>query len=366
MRRDFWIGIFIGLAVFGLAIYFRSPRADSALPKDSTVPATNRYAMPRLPAPRLSGSTEPAEPLGNSPTNLLAMLMDKQTNVSVRVSVEQLRDYLDKNHRSVESLLGAYRASRDESLLKEAEEKYPNDPRVAFDAAFFGAPEERRKWLDALKQSAPDNALANYLSAADYFKSGQNDLALQELASAGSKGYADYSRDFIQNSDEAFQAAGYSRADAQIIAGADLLLPHLSQLKQDGVNLVDLAKSYQQSGDTASAQAALQMAMSLGQRLNQADAQTVIDSLVGIAVERLVLGAMDPNDPNVQSQVAALIQQREAWRDLSRQGDKILTTLSDEEAAVYFERWKMFGAQSALQWLVNKYGEPVSNVAPAQ
>ena len=40
---------------------------------------------------------------------------------------------------------------------------------------------EQPLWLDAFKQSAPDNALANYLWAHNYYKAGQTDQAVQEL-----------------------------------------------------------------------------------------------------------------------------------------------------------------------------------------
>ena len=63
------------------------------------------------------------------------------------------------NRRNAESLLVAARLTGDQSLLHEAMEKFPNDPRVDFDAWLGSAsPEEKRKWLDIFKQSAPDNA----------------------------------------------------------------------------------------------------------------------------------------------------------------------------------------------------------------
>ena len=75
-------------------------------------------------------------------------------------------------------------------------QKYPNDPHVDFEALLQtnAMPDGRRQWLSAFEKSAPDNALANYLSAADYFKSGQADQALQELSAAsGKQGFQDYS-----------------------------------------------------------------------------------------------------------------------------------------------------------------------------
>ena len=52
-----------------------------------------------------------------------------------------------------------------------------------------------------------------------------------------------------------------SATEAERIADSWLTLPHLSQLKQLGVDLVDLARAYNQSGDQASAQSVFQMAL---------------------------------------------------------------------------------------------------------
>ena len=87
------------------------------------------------------------------------------------LSLLQVESDLRDNRRSAESLLAAFRATDDPALLREAVEKYPNDPRVNFVAYFAfrneSSPEDRRQRPEAFKQSAPDNALANCLSAQD-------------------------------------------------------------------------------------------------------------------------------------------------------------------------------------------------------
>ena len=63
--------------------------------------------------------------------------------------------------------------------------------------------------------------------------------------------------------------------------------------------MVDLANSYRQAGDSASAQNVLQMAVNLGQQLD-ADGpggRFVINNLVGLAIQLNALGAMDPASP---------------------------------------------------------------------
>src|SRR5207249_1096441 len=167
-----------------------------------------------------------------------------------RRTVEQVEPYLKANGRNAASLLAAYRTTGEPSLLAEAMEKYPNDPRVDFAAIHKedSSPQERRRWLDAFKQSAPDNSLANYLSALDYFNSGQTDQAVQELSAASSKQqFQDYTMDSAQNSEEAYRAAGYSIAETKTIATTSLLLPQLAELTQLSQNIVDLAHSYQRA-----------------------------------------------------------------------------------------------------------------------
>src|SRR5439155_13818935 len=279
-----------------------------------------------------------------------------------KLSPEQVQSYLEKNHRSVKSLLAAFHATDERTFLREAMDKYPGDPRLDYVAwCRSQSPEERRQWLDAFKQSAPDNALAHYLSARDRFKSGQNDQAVQELLAAATKPIQDYSLDFVQNGEEAYRAAGYSDAEAKMIATSTLLLPQLAEYKEVGRNLVDLAEAYRQSGDGASAQAALQMGISLGQRLDEPGSLTIIQSLVGIALQRIVFNAMDPNSPygdtgqTVQNQIDALAQRREAIRALAQQVETVLPTMSDQDLISYFDRLKVCGEQAAIGWAASRH-----------
>jgi hypothetical protein len=135
-------------------------------------------------------------------------------------------------------------------------------------------------------------------------------------------------------------------------------------MKRLGQNLVDLANAYSQSGDQASAQAALQMAMNMGQRYGDASASTtVIRQLLGIAVERMALNAMDPNSPyggngqTVQDQLNQIVQQKTAINELYQQAEPLLSTLPDQDWINYNNRRMIFGEVAALQWVVSKYGQ---------
>jgi RNA polymerase sigma factor (sigma-70 family) len=318
---------------------------------------------PRLPAPPMHVTVSTNALAGDSQsTNLYTRFKDN----APKLTAAQVEAYLKANRTNAASLLAAYRTSGDPALLKEAMEKYPNDPQVAFEAVLDKdlSPEQQRQWLNTFEQSAPDNALANYLSAFNYFNSGQIDQGIQELTATSGKQFNDYTLDRIQDDDEAYLSAGYSAAEAERISASELELPQLAQVKQLGVDLVDLANAYSQSGDQASAQAALQMAMNLGQRYENASTSvTLISPLVGMAIETIALRAMDPNSPyggngqTVQDQLNQIVQQRAIIKELVQQAQPFLPTMSDQDIFNYENRRMLFGELAAFQWLVNKYGQ---------
>jgi len=356
-----------GLAVIGWMMFHRPGPIETVPQPVSPAPAEQKARL-RLPAPRIT----PTPPLADStedlrPTNLYTRLVNGDVP---KLSPEQLETFLTQNQRNAESLLIASRISGDAAYLKEAEAKFPNDPRVAYDAAFKSdSPQERSQWLDRLKQSAPDNALPNYLSALDAFKSGQMDRAAQEItAASGKQQFQDYSMDFLQNAEDAYRSAGYSEAEAKTIAATQLLLPDLKELRDLGRQMVGLANSYRQSGDAPSADAALQMDIALGQRFGGYPSEPLIDRLVGIAIQRDALAAMDPNSPlgtpgqTVQDRLNQLDKSREDLRSLARQRVGLLENMSDPDVVSYWDRWRTFGYEPAIRWAISKYAlQPVAN-----
>ncbi len=319
---------------------------------------------PRLPAPpvQVSASLAALPTEGLPPTNLYARFKDK----APKLSAEQVENYLRAYGRKASSLLAAYRTSGDAARLTEAMQSYPKDPQVAFEAAFRKdlAPEQRRQWVNALEQAAPENALANYLSAQDYLKAGQTDKAIQELiAAAGKPQFQDYTLDRMQDDEEAYLTAGYSAAEAKILGSSEVMLPQLAELKQLGLQMVDLANSYRKAGDEASAQAILEMAVGLGQRYGGGLAgDCAISHAVGLVIERNALSAMDLNSPygesghTVQDQLNQINQQKDAITSSFRENESLLQTMSDQDWISYIDRIKSSGEEAALRWAVGKYG----------
>jgi hypothetical protein len=328
---------------------------DAAVKRPATRPA------PHLPAPHLPAAAASAPPLpeDSQATNHLLSLA---TNEPPKLTREQIEAFLQANHRNAASLLAMARLTGDKSFLKEAMEKYPNDPRVAFDAVWKSdSPEERRQWLEKFKQNAPDNALAGYLSALDYFRSGQTDQAVQELLGAsGRSQFQDYSWDYIQDAEEAWRSAGYSEAEARMMAAWQLKIPQLRELRYLDQNIVDLANAYRQAGDEASAQAALAYSLQLGQRLSEFPNDLLLNQLVGLAIQRNALGALDPNSPygptgqTVADLLQQLQQQRAAVKVLTEATVPLQQTMSPQDWITYIDRMRAFGELSAMEWLINK------------
>lgn len=376
------VALVAGLLVLGLVIHSRQRSAAPApipAPTDS-FPARPAFKL-RLPAPPLPAQAPSVEAAldDSRPTNVLARLFKGELS---KLNLQQVEGYLARNRRNADSLLAAFRATEDPALLHEALEKYPNDPRVNFVAYFAPIgnpdrssqfpPEERRRELEAFKQSAPDNALPSYLSALDYFKAGQTDQAVEELMVAASRPqFQDYSLDFVQNAEEAYRSAGYSEAEAKAAADGWLPLPQLAQLKQLSLSMADLAQAYRLMGDEASAQAALQIGLNLGQRLDDPQAFSLMQNLVGTAIQRNLLATLDPNSAygnagqTVQNQLDTLAQRSASLKaDLPIYGGQpqqmgvLPGNLSEQDLISFYDRCKLSGQAAALRWAVNKQGKP--------
>jgi len=328
--------------------------------------ARGAVATPHLPAPALAANATRSEPIEErSSTNLYARFKDKE----FKITPEQAEAYVNASRRSASSLLAAFRTSGNQALLEEAMQKYPKDPEVAFEAAFRkdATPEERRHWLDTFKASAPDNALGNYLSARDYFKAGQTDQAVQELLVASAKPqFDDFTLDRSQADEEAFRSAGYAELDTRMAATMGLVLPHLIEMKELSQSMVELSKSYRAAGDDASAQAALQLALNMGERFDGSKGTAgvpLITQLVGMAVDRMALGTMDPAIPygndgqTVKDRIDQLTQLRESIKERASNWEALQQKISEQDFINYLDRTRLFGEDNAMRWLANKYGD---------
>jgi hypothetical protein len=97
-----------------------------------------------LPAPKLPNrSRQRAERNGPAPANSLFGIAGNGIEVLTR---EQIDRYLSSRGRDAQSLIMASRMADDLSLLREAAERFPGDPRVQLELGLRGeSSAERRK-----------------------------------------------------------------------------------------------------------------------------------------------------------------------------------------------------------------------------
>ena len=358
-----------------LAELSRRRRAESP-PSAPQVSGVNSIPEPPEPAPNLPPqvgllttlAAKPSAAASNAPlasaTNWLPRLLTNDGE-GLRLPREVIDRWLATGRTNAEDLLAARQAGGGREFLLRALTNFPNDPRVLFaSCALDDGPEARRERLERFKTVAPDNALADYLSAREHLKSGQPELAVADLLAATRKpGFQDYVLDAIQNSEELFLQAGKSPAEAKAMASSSALLPHLAQLKNLAQEMATMQRQYLAAGDTASAENLAAMGLQLGQRLSTGEAsRTLISQLVGIAVERIALNPLDAQRQydflggNVSEHLAQLDARRAAVREQTQLFDAWMRQATDADIVSYFDRFKIYGESGAMAWIRQRQG----------
>ncbi len=331
-----------------------SPQEPPSSQTSSSIP----HLLPDIDAPTSGSETQEVAMVDFDWRQVLTNQM-----VPPRLPREEAEKYLERNRRSAASLLAAYGALRDTNYLREAATNFPNDPRVQLSVLRRDLfPEERRKWLDLLKASSPENPLANYLSARDYFKSGQSDLGVSEWLEAASKpAFKDYSMEFKLDEEELNLAAGRSSLQARLSssAWAEDLVPQLASLKALAQDVAALQKQYLGAGDSSSAENLAQAGLILANGLRSSDPDRfVIKQLVGNAIEAIMLSPLDPDrsydligGKSPKDRLAELKELRASLRALTREIHDALPNMTEAELLSYTERQRLYGELEAMRWL---------------
>jgi hypothetical protein len=281
-----------------------------------------------------------------------------------KLSAEALSEHVTQNRYSIDSLLGAYRHGGDTNWLHLAARQFPDDPRVQLEV--LGAdlyPDNRLNWLEAFKQSAPENSLANYLAAAHHLKNGDMDAAIQELDTGNQKSqFSAYLAETMQNSEELYVQAGNAPLDSKAKAFAEVEFPHLPELRGLSKGLLEYQDQLRAGGNGEGADHLTLMGLSLAQHLSLGDGnRTFINQLVGLAIEQsflehLNIGQAYPSLPMpVPDMLEAVNRQKETVRDLALRFNQALTTSDETLLQRYFDRIKVFGEYEAAEWLLRQH-----------
>lgn len=331
-------------------------KASSASDFASRRPGAARFA-------RLSGSPTAAQ--DSSPAWLEALL--SLEGEGIQLPPEAIAQWLASGRTNAVDLLAARQAGGGVELLRQALAHFPNDPRVLLASiALDDGPVARRDRLDQLRAVAPENALADYLSAADHFKNGRTEQAVADLlAASGKTRFNDYVRESMKNTEELYLQAGKSAAEAKALGTSTALLPHLSQLKQLAGAMADLQREYVQSGDHTSVENLARLGVQMGEHLRSGDGSLcLINQLVGIAIEKLVL----KDFPSTAGQeflggpaseyLSRLDTQRAEIKAANPVFETWLRQASEADILAYFDRLQLDGEAAALDWLRQRHPSP--------
>lgn len=280
---------------------------------------------------------------------------------------EALERWLESGRTNAADLLAARQAGGGSEYLRRALEAFPDDPRVLIQATVLeDPPEVMRQRLDRLKAVAPDNSLADYLSAKDHLKNGRIEEGLADLrAASGKKGFQDYSMEAALNGEELYLQSGASAVEAKAMGTSTVLLPQLTELKELAVQMANLQRQYLQSGDRASAEALGQLGYQLTQRLStDPSPHMLMHELVGSALERIVLRGLpaDSTPEFLGTGVGAYLDEQLAPRrqELQALGSGFadwLPLATETDIISYFDRMKSQGEIPALKWLRERVGK---------
>src|ERR1043166_4766944 len=323
----------------------------------TNAPAAKLFSFKRFAKTSSAVTTELAEPAPVAATNIWQRLMDGEDDF--QLSAEQWAEYLRQFGTNVETLL----ATQKTNYIRLAAELFPNDPRVQY--AVIGRdifPEAKREWLERFKQSAPDNAIADYLSAREYFKAGDREKAFNDLGNAmGKTRFDDYTLELAQNAEKAQPSAGRSLVEAKVASNSEILLPQMAMFKNLAQEMQTLQKQYVAGGDTASAETLAQWGHHLADQLSTGEgSRTILGQLVGIAIDRIVLNPLPADSQpaflngTAQQRLDELNVSRKNIRDLSANSLQRLDTASESDIINYFDRFKFQGETKAMLWLQNR------------
>jgi hypothetical protein len=275
------------------------------------------------------------------------------------IAREKVEEFLQLRNRSAASLLAGFHALNDTNLLNEAAANFPNDPQVQWTMLARNLnPEERRQWLDRFKASSPENSLANYLSAAEHFKSGQSDAAIKELLAAGGKTqFKDYAMAAMLDEQELSRFAGRTTMHATGWAGD--LMGQLPPLKVVANGIAEAQRRYVQAGDADSAVALIQAGLGLSGRLSGGEGgRFVVSQLVGMAVENIMLNQLQADmkyeflgGKTPAERQAELKQMKADFRSLNAGLTTAYANLSEADWQTYSDRMKTYGEVEAMKWL---------------
>lgn len=275
-------------------------------------------------------------------------------DTSLELTSKNIEDFLRLKDRSATSLLSAYQHTGDETLLREAQERFPEHPHVlAASLRAEESPEKQLEHLEKLKRVDPENGMTNCVSAHLLLKLGRKEEALEELRSFGNKRINDFVVDMAWNSTEVLSLSGKATSESLITTLYEASNPTIMQLRNLSDQLSSLSEEFASGGDPGAAEEIRAIHRQIGKQLQQGT--TVIDQLIGAKIE--ISALLEDSSPEAQARIEQIDQ---ATKELMQGGQQVSALLlqpgvSEVDRLLYIEHMREKGEPEANRWLLEKY-----------
>ncbi len=275
----------------------------------------------------------------------------------LKITWQEVDHFVDAQHRSMASLLTAFRLSEDPAYLKEALANFPNHPQVLLCALQLDPdPAKRLELLESFKRADPGNGIGNCLTAKALFDLGKNDEAFAELLQSRGKPIQDFWINSSQSDEEAYLSAGFSPIDAKIISLFGSSKSDLTQIHGITKKLDELRANYASAGNSEAVQSVRNIQSEMGRQLQQD--RSLVGELIGIAAEKGALRGLD--DPASIARMAEIDRQQKSVSEGNQKISALMenATVPESDWLLYFDRAKLFGERAAMDWMLGKHPEP--------
>ncbi len=363
------LGILTGLVLGWLARGWWWPEAT---PPATVASSGTRVVLPALRQPGEADHDATSDGGGKS-RSLRRLIQQITTAESASellspFSPEQFDTFLARHQRGAGSLLTVYRITQDKALLREAYEKFPEDPRVAQEAlgALDLSLEEELVMLEKVRQAHPDNPLADFLTSVALAKEGKTADTLRFLEVGLAKPGLDFGvKEQQLQAREAMMSIGLSSTEARVwgFMFNTSIVPDFIDIDKQARQEI---QQRLQEGQEDEAFALAGRLLALGQRVDGSPDRSLFNEVVALRLKQGALAAL-PHDVEIgdtgqtaeQLLQASKAESRTMGAYIGSHNESVVWHLQhfdDAGVELYFQIAEERGERAALEWAEAYHG----------
>lgn len=284
---------------------------------------------------------------------------EKYPDFHQQFSPAQFETYLERHQRNASSLLAVYRITKDEALLREAYERFPEDPQVALLVlTSLSLPlEDKLVMLEKVRHAHPGDPLGDFMTSVALAKEGKTAEAVPFFQAGLAKPRWDFSqKEQRLNLREALMSAGLPSTEARML-GFTLTWPGATGIF---INVSNQGKreieGLLQEGREDEAFTLAGQMLALSRRLEEYPQRTTTHEILAQNFKRGALYAL-PNDVEIgdTGQTVQAVKEREKTRitdsyTLTNAYLWHMQHFDDAGVELFYQIVEERGERAALQW----------------